>query len=242
MELNININTNNNCKCEISIEDVSKYLSEDTSNFQKGLFKKSDTISLAILYLNHIKNPNIKSITFNNKIPIQFDGWFTIYYIVLPSKTWFYNVLNMSSQVNLLEIYDIVYYSDGSNIYKYNPKTQETNQISDLSEIIEINPSNTTISITNKDYVSICFLQKCYINLCQQILESKGLNQCYNKNNIDSELIYKRDLVWMGINVIKYMVECNQLYESERIIELLHSCNGICNNNQNNINNGCGCS
>lgn len=63
-------------------------------------------------------------------------------------------------------MYESVYYTDGTNVYKYNPKTRDTTQVTDLSEIIEINPVNTTISVTSKDYVSICFLTKCYINLC----------------------------------------------------------------------------
>ena len=54
----------------------------------------------------------------------------------------------------------------------------------------------------------------------------------------------------MAINVIKYMVECSQpyeveriLYEVERIIELLHSCNGVCGDKKIRSNgNECGCS
>lgn len=243
MELNININTNNTCDCKIVVDDNSKYLSEESTTFQKGAFKKSDTTSLVLLYLNTIKDPSIKSITFEKEVPVKFDGWFTVYYVVLPTKEWFQNALEMSQQVNLLGVYDYVYYSDKSSVYKYNPRTQEIITVTDLSEIIEINPINTTISITSKDYVSICFLTKCYLNLCQQIFESRGLTQCNSKNNIDSELVYKRDLVWMAINVIKYMVECEQLYEAERIVELLNSCNGVCNDKKTNKNDcGCGCS
>lgn len=241
MELNININTEN--KCKIIVEDTSTYLPEDSTVFQKGAFKKSDTQAMVLLYLNSLENPSTKSIVFSNEVPIEFDGWFTVEYVVLPTKSWFQNALKMQSQVDILGVYDSVYYIDGSEVYKYNPRTQEISQVTDLTEIIEINPVNTTISITTNDYVSICFLTKCYINLCQQIFESRGLTQCWNKNNIDSELIYKRDLVWMAINVIKYMVECSQLYEAERIIELLHSCNGVCGDKKARSNgNGCGCS
>lgn len=243
MELNINVNTNKDCKCEIVVEDKSTYLAEDSTNFQKGFFKKSDTSSIVLLYLNKIKEPSIEAISFDKNVPVKFDGWFTVYYIVLPTIDWFKNALKKQEQVNILGIYDLVYYIDNNIIYKYNTKTEELEEVTDLSEILEINPINTTISITNKDYVSICFLTKCYINLCQQILESRGLIQCQHKNEIDDELIYKRDLVWMGINTIKYMVECNQLYEAERIIELLHSCNGVCNDKKsNNQYHGCGCS
>ena len=47
----------------------------------------------------------------------------------------------------------------------------------------------------------------------------------------------------MAINVIKYLTECEQLYEVERIIESIQGCNGLCP--QSNISSkvgGCGCS
>jgi len=48
------------------------------------------------------------------------------------------------------------------------------------------------------------------------------------------------------MNIVKYMTDLNQLDEAERIIEQVTSCNGICNNEQNQTNrinsSGCGCS
>ena len=47
----------------------------------------------------------------------------------------------------------------------------------------------------------------------------------------------------MALNVIKYLAECNQPYEVERIIELLYSCNGVCGDKKVRSNGkGCGCS
>lgn len=242
MKLNIEVSTNNNCS--IVVKDKTNYWTEDET--AKGEFKYFDTVSIDVINLNKVSENVVKDykITVHESqeddifIPIKFDGWFTVQHIVIPSKEWFDNELTKSNGSNL-GIYSLVYYSDGQTIYKY---IDGQSYAISLDEILEINPINTTISITSKDYVSICFLIKCYINLCQQILESRGLIQCSNKNNIDSELIYKRDLVWMAINVIKYMVECNQLYEAERIIEQMHSCNGVCGDNKNVKSNGCGCS
>lgn len=241
MELNINVNTQD--KCKITIQDISTYLPEDYTSFQKGSFRKSDTASVTILYLNSINDPDIKQISYDSEIPIEFDGWFTVNYVVLPTKEWVSRMIDLSSQANFLGVYDWVYYIDNSQVFKYNPATSVTLSVTDIQEILEINPEVTTISRTSSDYVSICFLQKCYVNLCKQIFEERGFSQCWNKNGIDSELIYKRDLVWMALNVIKYMVECSQLYEAERIIELLHSCNGVCGDKKVRSNvSGCGCS
>ena len=244
MELNINVTTSDNCK--IIVIDKSTYLAEDFSGTVKGKFKYSDTISIDVLQHNkttetiyknpiYTKHDNINSIN----IPVEFDGWFDIVHIVLPNIDWFNRELS-KTEGSAIGLYNIVYFSDVKDIYKYiNGNTYQT----DIKEVLEINPINTTISKTNKDYVSICFLRKCYINLCQQIFNDRGFSSCWNKNKIDSELVFKRDLAWMAINVIKYLTECGQLAEVERIIESLQKCNGLCTSSTlTSKTNGCGCS
>lgn len=243
MNLNITINTEQNCK--VTIQDNTEYLPESSIETSKGSFRYSDTVSIAVLRHNKLKESIIKGSTFWNHsssqltIPIGFDGWFTIDYIVLPNKEWFLEEVQKTSESSL-DLYSIVYFSDGSYIYKY---VEEKVQKVDLEEILEINPVNTTISRISKDYVSICFLRKCYVNLCQQIFNERGFSSCYSKNTIDSELIYKRDLVWMIINVVKYLTDLNQLSEVERIIEqTTNGCNGLCKSSYKSSSSGCGCS
>ena len=244
MELNINVETNNNCK--IVVTDVSNYLSEDFTGIVKGKFKYSDTISINILQHNKTKETIYRDPIFTKHdtlepidIPIEFDGWFDVIHLVLPTAEWFNNERNKSG-VSAIDLYDLIYFSDGVFIYKY---INDTIYQVTINEVLEVNPVNTTISKTNKDYISICFLKKCYINMCQQIFENRAFSKCFDRNKIDSELIYKRDLVLMAINVIKYLTECKQLAEVERIVEILNGCNGLCNSsNIINSANGCGCS
>jgi len=66
-------------------------------------------------------------------------------------------------------MYQGVYYADGAKIYKYYDGESTTVP---LSEVVERNTENTTISRCTQDYVSICFLVKCYIDLCKQIFNS----------------------------------------------------------------------
>ena len=244
MELNINITTSD--KCKIVVQDVSTYLAEDFSGTVKGKFKYSDTVSIDVLQHNkttetvyrdpiYTKHDTLQPIN----IPVEFDGWFDVIHLVLPSIEWFNREID-KSEGSALGLYDLVYFSDGIDIYKY--LDGNVSQVT-INEVLEVNPINTTISKTNRDYVSICFLRKCYINLCQQIFEDRGFSRCWNKNKVDSELIYKRDLVWMAINVIKYLTECEQLAEVERIIETIQGCNGLCvSSNLTSKTNGCGCS
>lgn len=244
MELNINVTTSDSCK--IIVSDVSTYLAEDFSGTVKGKFKYSDTVSIDVLQHNkttetvyrdpiYTKHDTLQPIN----IPVEFDGWFDVIHLVLPSIEWFNREID-KSEGSALGLYDLVYFSDGIDIYKY--IDGNVSQVT-INEVLEVNPINTTISKTNRDYVSICFLRKCYINLCQQIFEDRGFSHCWNKNKVDSELIYKRDLVWMAINVIKYLTECEQLAEVERIIETIQGCNGLCvSSNLTSKTNGCGCS
>lgn len=244
MELNINVTTSDNCK--IMVSDISTYLAEDFSGTVKGKFKYSDTVSIDVLQHNkttetvyrdpvYTKHDTLQPIN----IPVEFDGWFDVIHLVLPSIEWFNREID-KSEGSALGLYDLVYFSDGIDIYKY--LDGNISQVT-IIEVLEVNPINTTVSKTNRDYVSICFLRKCYINLCQQIFEDRGFSRCWNKNKVDSELIYKRDLVWMAINVIKYLTECEQLAEVERIIETIQGCNGLCvSSNLTSKTNGCGCS
>ena len=243
MELSIKITTSDSCK--VIVQDLSAYLPEDQTSIVKGKFKYSDTISIDILQHNKSKETVYTDpvYTLHNtadpiNIPVKFDGWFTVIHLVLPTKDWF-DRESSKREGSAIGLYNIVYYSDGTSIYKYvDGQSSETT----IDEIIEVNPTDTTISKTGEDYVSICFLRKCYINLCQQIFNSRGFSPCWNKNDIDSDLIFKRDLTWMSINVIKYLTECEQLAEVERIIEIIKGCNGLCvSSDVTSKTSGCGC-
>lgn len=249
MELNIEINTDK--KCKVTIMDRTKYLNEQVTNISDKTFKFSETASIIIIEHKKSKENILKTIydAHTEKaidIPIDFDGWFKIHYLVLPTREWFEREKNIT-EGSALTSYNLVYFIDDQIIYKY---IDGKEKIVPLKEIFAVNPnSKNTLLKIEKDYVSICFLEQCYINLCQQIFEQRGFSQCWNKSTIDSELVYKRDLVWMALNVVKYLTsrhseENPTLAEVERIIEILQGCNGICKSTQSNQPrpSGCGCS
>lgn len=247
-ELNIKIKVCTNESCKITVQDLTdNYQPEDNTNSNYGTFRYSDTLSIDVLQLNKTTGTQLLNPVYSLHedkltpvtLPVSFDGWFKIQHIVLPTKEWF-DREQEKGELSIVRFYEGVYYSDGKKVYKYY-NGQST--ITDLDEVIERNTENTTIHRYTEDYVSICFLRKCYINLCQQIFNSRAFDKCWNKNKIDSELVFKRDLVWMAINVIKYMVEFNQFAEAARLIERLTSCNGLCQNMSSTSNKsiGCGC-
>ena len=249
MELKINVCTESSCK--VIIQDTTEtgnsgYLPEDSDVTVKGRFKYSDTISIDLLQHNKSTGSELqipiyslhdepsKQVT----LPVSFDGWFTVLHIVIPSKDWFDKEMAKESGSSI-PLYETVYYSDGNHIFKY--INEETSEVT-ISEIVERNIENTTMSKTCENYVSICFLNKCYISLCQQILNDRGFSPCWDKSSIDPNLILRRDYVWMAINVIKYMVQFEQLAEAERIIEQIGGCNGLCKSEFRQMSShGCGC-
>lgn len=249
MELKIDVCTEASCKVIVKDETETGgngYIPEDSDVTVKGRFKYSDTVSIDLLqhnksdkyklqdpvYSNH--DEEIKNIT----LPVSFDGWFTVLHIVLPTKEWF-DRESTKETGSALSLYEVIYYCNNNKIYKYlNGTISEV----PIAEIVERNEVGTTISKICKNYVSICFLKKCYISLCQQILNERCFSECPEDMNTDSELVFKRDYVWMALNVVKYLVQFEQLAEAERVLELIGGCNGLCKSEFRRLpSHRCGC-
>lgn len=245
MKLEVLIQTGE--KCEFSMEDItpignSGYLPEESEYNNYDTFKYTDTIGVAVIkYYKSNGDEILYSQVFiphnedkhSINIETNFDSYFKLNYIVIPTKTFVDSLSDYGDMV--------LYYSDGINFYKKSKNTDE--QKVELNEILEINPINTTISKFEDTLMSICNLKKCFIIQCTKILESKIFTKCAYKNKVDENLIFNRDLLWMFINTISYLVEFGQFLEAQRLLELIQSCNGICKSNHRESNsNGCGCS
>lgn len=122
--------------------------------------------------------------------------------------------------------------------YYFNGKFFKGTTEIQLQELIETNPEISQIEISYEHYFQICHLRQCYIDICQKIFNQQASIRCDITNNIDKELIYKRDLIWSAINVIKYLVEQEQFAEAERLLEKISGCNGLCYHDESK---GCGC-
>lgn len=145
-----------------------------------------------------IKNSEEDELNFN----LNYDGFYTLITLKVP--------------------YDWrspYYFKDG----KFYKNIQEV----ELQEIINTNPEVSGIEISYEYYFQVCKLRKCYVRICQEIFDKQTSIKC-NKNNVDNNLIYKRDLIWSTLNVINYMVEVDQYEEAERLLERITGCNGLC--------------
>ena len=130
----------------------------------------------------------------------------------------------------------------GANYYYQDDKFYHLYDEISLQDLIELNPNVTGIDTEYEYYFQTCRLKKCFINICYQIFDTQASVKCFN-SKLDSNLIYKRDLIWSALNVIKYMTELDQYEEAERLLEKIMNCNGLCDNSCSDSYNisSCGC-
>lgn len=256
MKLTYNICDIGGCKIRITdyTQDTDEYIPEGVIDedeleaaYANNKFKYSYTYTVNIIQYTSLKESSIiKSFITSHDVFLDEvyyetpkDGFYTIHHFVLPSVEWLHEELEKEESV--LTTTDLaIYVTDGSNIYQY---VNNELILKDLELIIEINSEGTTLSKETKTMFQICKLYNCYINLCKKLL-NLPLEKCAPTDYNSQELIFKRDFVWMTINIIKYHVQYDQLNEAQRILEMINYCNNFCNDilktKPNNV--GCGCS
>ena len=197
-------------------------------------FKYSQTYTInAVVKFTTDKNGELVDISINDHCSkldefhytFKDDGYYEIYHIILPSKDW-YDTNTSSLDLD-------IYVTDGTDIYK---KDKDTLSVIAPEELLVAKCEGTTLSLTSLAQFSICNLYACYIDACKKLFEGT-LSSC-SKESADT---FKRDIVWMAINVIKYYVELGQLMEAQRLLEELTKCGGICNDIKSSSKQGCGC-
>lgn len=231
-----------------SDEYVPESIQEMEAYYLNNKFKYSETCTINVIQQNTIKESKLEEAvvgtTFmdhdsyldESHYKMESDGYYVINHLILPTVDWLQTQINKKSSI-LSSGMDI-YVSDCDTIYRYlNNQLQEV----DPAVVATVNTENTTISRVSVDQFSICYLYDCYISLCKQVFAKINL-RCLTKSNV-SDINFKRDFLWMTINVIKYYVEFDQLYEAQRLLQEINYCGGICNeqNLSASQDSGCGC-
>lgn len=214
--------------------DIQFSTCNDLALFDNTPYKNAEYINTAgvLVWVKHTKDGDElnSQIVKHNVLstepivpPIKSDGYYTIYYTILPLKDY-----TTSG-----------YFIDDDTIYKY---TNDEIVVVQPLELIEVNPKTVDFDIFQQDFIYTLNLKKCYLNLAMKILSlSDNCNRCHSSDEI-KDLIFRRDMVWMGLNVIQFLVEECNYKEAARIIYLLLSCNGFCTECNNTIKtSSCGC-
>lgn len=174
-----------------------------------------------------------------DQITLPLDGLFQVSHMIIPTADWIRYVEDREPKA--FDMYEMVYFYDITSkaFYKYiNHKAEKV----DINEVLEIDSCTSTIIREDKSTFTICHLMECFYNLCKNLLGAIP-GQC--SKNLDSikAQIANRDIIWMAINVIKYLIELGQYFEAQRILESVTQCGGICRDItvKSNKGGGCGC-
>ena len=244
--------------CGISIigleKDNNEYINEDNELYSIRSYKYSESITINV----------VSSITSDGEYTIQaeelvthvstgidqadvefpIDGLYEVTHIILPNQLY---ISKWSDSFTTAHYSDLYYYDEEDNQYKlYNIKTKESIVVT-LDNILEVNSlsenkegGKTSIIRSDQNTFCMCYINECFYRLCKDIL-SKFCGKCINKLGYTKEDVYNRDIIWMSINIIKYLIGFGQYYEAQRILESITQCGNICREQNPKKGGGCGC-
>lgn len=264
MKLSFNIESN--CGCEIIITEttplygVDGYLQATTKDaFSTSQFRKQESKTLVRLkkiipeeyedFAGHIEYKVLEG----NKVKFtnQEDGWYKLEAITLPTLSYIKKIKKPWNTI-------YYYVSDDNRIFHYDFKNAKSDDYIgvDVTNSLPVEQMFSYLErareeFSNRffafgfitDYFSICNLLRCYINYINMIFKNMCGNICISKENFKSDIVYKRDLVKMALDIIKYLVMCGRYEEANRLLTQMYECNGLCNkrNNPTQSPRGCGC-
>lgn len=241
--MNLKIRITKNHGNSITIQDLTKVRTDGYLNpWDKetyGRFKPEDTVSISTIVYKRVSTDVLGEIFIIPQteffipieLPIIQDGWAQLVHLVIPSKKWF-----DKQPQNVLDFYEVVYYIDGMDCYKY---FQGKIELIEIHDLLERNPAKTTISKHSDNFFIICDLLECYKKLILEASKELGCNPCIDSTKYN-DLIYRRDLVGIIIGVIKHLIHCEDYEEAQKLLERIDGCNGLCKNNTKGNNCGCG--
>lgn len=169
------------------------------------------------------------------------DGIYNIYHIIIPSIEWFNELVK--DNINFLKEYNIIYITDGDYVYKCS--IDDNNDIHyskcSIEEVYQVNSCGTTLFSSTETIFSTYNLYMCYINICKELLGDPHKCSACNYQSTNMDLRYRRDLVWMALNVIEYYIKRDELEAAYQVIVDLMGCGGLCENTIKREH-SCGCS
>lgn len=236
--------------CTLSLygleQNGDEYMYEDEYDVSPSYqqYKYSESITLNAVY--SVTSDNKYTLEFTEVIPhderidqsdylCRKDGLFELHHLILPTKKF---IDNLYKWPDLIDMYSVIYYynEDDCLFYKYNHNKNDESVSINL--ILEVNDSESSVLRSCQIAFNICYLEKCIYNISKQTIQNYWGKCIKNPKFSDSN----RDLIWMGIYVIKYLIELEQFNEAQRILETITDCGGLCYSMSNNYNNECGCS
>lgn len=256
MKLEVNFNLDS--KGHLIVEDASKYYDyyiPEYYNYKNYSDKKySESQPLLIVVKKDAsgdtsKDKIYKMVTFKHinmkrdidTLDIQFneDGYYILYYFIIPTETWIKSVHNPVDHL------DYVFYINrqGDIIYRFKDNLGRIiDEIIDPKDLISYIQDTVTTNVDKKvkKVFPLSKLWCCYYSYAKQLFDIL-LQRCPTQDNANQ--IYKRDFIFMTINIIKYLLDFDKYFEAQRILDLINGCGGFCNSiDKLKGKSDCGCS
>ena len=115
--------------------------------------------------------------------------------------------------------------TDGQNETLTVESAKKVEDYSELSSLI----TDEIEYWTNKQIVSICYLNKCLISLQKKMIYDNLNSKCtYDNCSSDESIRNMRNFLFDSVYILSYLIEQGSYLEAQRIIEDLTSCNYIC--------------
>ena len=222
--------------CGLSITGLEKEEQQYSDEMTVDTFRYIDTVSINILI--PVNKNNEDELPYNNYEIIEHtqeedkslfvfpkDGLFKIVRIIMPTKEWY-----ITYNEKFGESTEDIYYYDNGKFYISTGKELTLEQITEVKSFTV----NKGIQYT----FNICNTEKCFYAFSQDYLN----NICSDKCNISTNT-QDRDLVFMTIYILKYLIDLGRYFEAQELIEKIHGCTGICKQiNEVTLNReDCGC-
>lgn len=210
-----------------------------------GVFRYTDTVSINVITpVDHKENegdsyfevkPHLEE-DIMDSVDMQFknDGLHKITHLILPTVQWYHDFIAEGFDPSIL--YDYIYLYDDGIIYKVvGDKMEEVSVL----EPININQNMCCTAFYDYQYTfCTCRLQECFYKYAKNYLSSICTDKCA-KDEVETR---NRDIIWMAINVIQYLLDLGRYFEAQKILEDINKCTGLCHNNSflsERINCGC---
>ena len=236
-------------------QDNGEYLNESTDVLVSTRnYAYSHTVTLNTLtsissdgtdtFESYLVNEHCMTCIDSSEFILSKDGLYGISHIIIPNKTWLDYVIERD--LTAFNNYSEVYYYDAGKFYRYLDGVSTEVLLSTIlaangSAPVDINQKSTTLIRSDKNTFIMCYINECFNAVCKEVLKLVPLKCDVQALNGYKDLIYKRDLLWTAINVIKYSIDLKQLYEAQRILEEIIFCGGFCTNSPSKIVANCGC-
>ena len=222
--------------------DNDEYLNEVIASTRNYTYEQSVTINI-LKSINSQQEEIVRDVKIvehkvdcidESDFEMEVDGLHSITHMILPTQEWL-NYLLVHSPSSLEAYYGIYYYDTYTHQYmKYDNGEYIVVSLDEILEINAVPPVNiteltTTIIKNSKSTFCLCKIRECFYKICRKLLENYPI-KCPDKKSDLNQWSYYRDVLWMAINTIKYLLEKEQFYEAQRILEEITRCGSMCDN------------